>query len=62
MKVAICGLLGQLNDGRAWVQRLLAVSPNATVSSMRLLYGKLMKKSECLKAFLDGLRLAGLLE
>ncbi len=62
MKAATCGLLGRLDEGRAWVERLLAVNPDTTVSSMRLYYGALMKKPGCLEAFLDGLRKAGLPE
>jgi adenylate cyclase len=60
MKAAICGLLGRLEEGRVWVERLLAVNPETTVSSMRLYYGNMMKKPESLEAFLDGLRKAGL--
>ena len=62
MKAATCGLLGRLDEGRVWVERLLAVSPDTTVSSMRLYYGVAMKKPGCLEAFLDGLRKAGLPE
>ena len=62
MKVATCGLLGRLEEGRLWVKRLLAVNPDATVSSMRVYYGVFMKKPGCLEALLDGLRKAGLPE
>jgi adenylate cyclase len=62
MKAATCGLLGRLDEGRAWVERLLAGHPHTTVSSMRLHYGGIMKKPGCLEAFLDGLRKAGLPE
>ncbi len=62
MKAATCGLLGRLDEGRIWVERLLAVNPGTTVSGMRLLYGVFMKKPGCLEAFLDGLRRAGLPE
>jgi TolB-like protein len=61
-KAATCGLLGRLDEGRAWVGRLLSVNPDTTVSSMRLYYGIMMKKPECLEAFLDGMRKAGLPE
>ena len=60
MKAATCGLLGRLDEGRIWVERLCAVNPDTTVSSMRLLYGVFMKKPGSLEAFLDGLRKAGL--
>jgi len=62
MSAAICGLLGRIEEGRAWVERLLAVNPHTTVSSMRLYYGVFMKKPGCLEAILDGLRKAGLPE
>jgi TolB-like protein/class 3 adenylate cyclase len=62
MKAATCGLLGQLDEGRAWVERLLAGHPHTTVSSIRLHYGIFMKKPGCLEAILDGLRKAGLPE
>src|SRR5262249_41228205 len=54
-KAASCGLLGRLDEGQEWVGRLINVNPEATVSSMRLYYGMMMKP-ECLEAFLDGLR------
>jgi tetratricopeptide (TPR) repeat protein len=62
MKAATCGLLGRLDEGGEWVERLLAVNPDTTVSSMRLLYGVFMEKPGCLEAYLDGLRKAGLPE
>ena len=62
MKAATCGLLGRLDEGRVWVQRLLAVNPEATVSGVRLYYGLIFKKPGCLEALLDGLRKAGLPE
>ncbi len=62
MKAATSGLLGWLDEGHIWVERLLAVNPDATVSSMRLHYGVFIKKPGCLEAFLDGLRKAGLPE
>jgi len=61
-KAATCGLLGWLDEGQAWVDRLLAVNPDTTVSSMRMYYGIMMKKPGSLDAFLDGLRRAGLPE
>ena len=62
MKAAVCGLLGRLDEGRVWVDRLLAVTPDAKVSGMRLYYGVFMKKPGCLEAYFDGLRKAGLPE
>jgi adenylate cyclase len=60
-RAASCGLLGRLEEGQAWVARLLTVNPDATVSSMRRYYGMMMQP-ECLEAFLDGLRKVGLPE
>jgi TolB-like protein/Tfp pilus assembly protein PilF len=62
IKVATCGLLGRLDEGRVWVKQLLAVNPDTTVSSMRLYYDVAMKKPGSIEAFLDGLRKAGLPE
>jgi tetratricopeptide (TPR) repeat protein len=62
MKVATCSLLERQGEARVWVERLLAVNPDITVSRMRLLYGVFMKKPGCIDAFLDGLRKAGLPE
>ena len=60
VKAATCGLLGRRDEGRVWVERLRAVNPDTTVSSMRLLYGVFMKKPGSLETFLDGMRKAGL--
>jgi len=62
MKVALSGLLGQAEEGRKWVQRLLAVNPDASVSSLRRFYEIMFKKPACLDAYADGLRKAGLPE
>jgi adenylate cyclase len=62
MKTATCGLLGRLDEGRVLVERVLAMTPDTTISSMRLYYSVFMKKPRCLEAFLDGLRKAGLPE
>ena len=61
-KAATCGLLGRLEEGRVWVERLLAINPDVSISSMRCFYGVIMKKPGCLDAFLNGLRKAGLPE
>jgi hypothetical protein len=62
MKAACCGLLGRLAEGRKWAQQLLAVNPNASVSSLKMYYETVMKKPGCLQAFIDGLRKVGLSE
>jgi adenylate cyclase len=62
MKIACCGLLGHLDEGRKWVERLVAVNPDASVSTLRAHYQIVMKKQGCLAAFVEGLRKAGLPE
>src|SRR5260370_10742044 len=62
MKAAICGRLGQIDEARAWVERLLAIAPHTTLSSMRPYYGEPMKKPGSLESLLEGLRKAGLPE
>jgi tetratricopeptide (TPR) repeat protein len=61
LKAATCCLLGQFDEGREWVARLLAVDPDMTVSRMRLIYKAKFQKPH-LEAYLDGLRKAGLPE
>jgi adenylate cyclase len=62
MKAACCGLLGRLAEGRKWAQQLLAVNPSARVSTLCMYYESVMKKPDCLQAFIDGLRKVGLPE
>ena len=62
MKAATCGLLARPAEGRVAAERLLAVAPETTISSMRLYYGVFVKKPGCLEALLDGLRKVGLPE
>jgi TolB-like protein/class 3 adenylate cyclase/Flp pilus assembly protein TadD len=62
VKAATCGLLARPEEGRRWVERLLAVAPGTTISSMRAHHGVFMRKPGCLDAFLRGLREAGLPE
>ena len=62
IKTACCGLLGRLGEGRKWVERLLAVNPDASVSSLQGWYQLFIKKPDVLEAFVTGLRKAGLPE
>jgi TolB-like protein len=62
MKIACCGLLGHLDEGRRWVERLVVVNPNASMSNLRAHYQIVMKKPGCLEALVEGLRKAGLPE
>jgi tetratricopeptide (TPR) repeat protein len=63
MMVAICGLRGQRQEGRAYRQRLLAVNPDASVSRLRALFEVSMRRHpRQLTAYLEGVRRAGLPE
>jgi TolB-like protein/tetratricopeptide (TPR) repeat protein len=61
IKAAVCGHLGRLAEGQAWVERLLAIDPQMTTSSVRLYYSVIWPQPR-LEAYLDGLRKAGLPE
>jgi TolB-like protein/Tfp pilus assembly protein PilF len=62
VKIACCGLLGRLEEGRKWVERLLAVNPEARVSTLHEWFRLFIRKSAGLEALLDGMRRAGLPE
>src|SRR5262249_44968070 len=62
MKIACCGLLGHIDEGRKWVERLVAVNPDVSVSRLRAHYQTVMKKQGCLEAIIEGFRKAGLPE
>ena len=62
IKIACCGLLGRLEEGRKWVERLLVVNPEASVSSLQNWLRLFIKKPAGLEAVLDGMRRAGLPE
>jgi len=61
VKAATCALLGRQHEGRSWVERILAISPQTTAAGMRVYYG-IFKAPDTLERFLDGLRRAGLPE
>jgi TolB-like protein len=61
IKAAACGFLGRTDEGRTCIERLRAIDPSMTISSMRVYYGGLKSKPR-LEAYLDGLRKAGLPE
>jgi tetratricopeptide (TPR) repeat protein len=42
LKVAVCGLLDRIDEGREYVQQLLEVNPDATVSALRTYYDPLL--------------------
>ena len=60
-RTAICGLLGQEDEARLWVGRLLALEPTITIVHMRSFYKDTNRRPEFVRAFLEGLR-AGLPE
>jgi hypothetical protein len=62
LKIACCGLLGHLDEGRKWIERLVTVNPDASVSNLWAHYQVVMKKPGCLTALVEGLRKAGLPE
>ena len=61
LKAASCGLLGELDEGRKCVERLLSVNAGATVSTFRAIYEAPLRSNPTgLKAYLRGLQLSGL--
>jgi TolB-like protein/Tfp pilus assembly protein PilF len=62
LKTAICGLLGQAEDARKWVSRIVEFSPDATLTTLRAYYSVAIQKTDCLDAVIEGLRKAGLPE
>jgi TolB-like protein len=61
VKVAACGHLGQTEEGRHWVGRLLAVHPHLTVSRSNR-FAATFLVPEVLATYIEGLRKAGLPE
>jgi TolB-like protein/DNA-binding CsgD family transcriptional regulator len=62
-KIACCGLLGRIEEGRANVERLLRVYPQATVAEQRAFYGPMLRRNrDRIEEYLKGLRLSGLPE
>jgi tetratricopeptide (TPR) repeat protein len=63
VKIAACGLLGRIEEGRACVERLLTVNPDTSVAVIRTYYeAPLRKQPQALENYLKGLRLSGLPE
>jgi TolB-like protein/DNA-binding CsgD family transcriptional regulator len=60
-KAAICGLLGELDEGRDCVRRLLALNPDTTLASVQALNEPQMRHNlRGLRCLLEGLRKSGL--
>ena len=63
LKVVTAGLLGQLEEGREYLARLLTVNPDATVAKLKAFYEPLLRVNpHRLEPYLKGLRLCGLPE
>lgn len=63
MKAVTHALVGRIDEARDYVQRVLALYPNATVSEARaFLEAPLRRNPQPLARYLEGLRLAGLPE
>jgi len=61
LKAASCGLLGRIDEGRACVDRLLAIDSQATVATFKAIYNAPFRRnSRALTKYLDGLRRCGL--
>jgi TolB-like protein len=61
VKVAACGHLGQIKEGRQWVGRLLAVHPDLTVARFNS-FAATFLVPEVLAIYVEGLQKAGLPE
>jgi hypothetical protein len=62
-KAAICGLMGQIEEGGSCVQQLLASNPRWNVSAVRSQFEpRLRKHPRGLESYLRGLRQSGLPE
>jgi adenylate cyclase len=62
LKGALCGLLGQREEGRDIIRRLLALNPDATVAGVGTLLRQVIGIPRLAETLLQGLRQAGLPE
>ncbi|MFL5260147.1 MAG: BTAD domain-containing putative transcriptional regulator [Hyphomicrobiales bacterium] len=62
LKIAVCGLRGHTQEGEKWVERLLAIVPDSTMSKLRLHYEPIIRSPSCRDRLLSGLRSFGLPE
>jgi tetratricopeptide (TPR) repeat protein len=61
LKAASCGQLGRIDEGRAYVDRILALNSQATVATFKAIYSAPYRRIQrMLKKYLDGLRRCGL--
>jgi len=61
IKVALCGHLGRIEEGREWVERLRAVQPGFTVTALKAHMATFFSK-EMIELGVEGARKAGLPE
>jgi adenylate cyclase len=61
IKVVLCGLLGRIEEGREWVERLRAAQPGFTVTALEAHMATFFSK-EMVELGVDGARKAGLPE
>ena len=61
VKVALCGLLGQSEEGRDWLGRLLDLQPGLTIGAWRK-HAATFLASETTELMVEGFRKAGLPE
>ena len=60
-KIAACGILGRVEEGRRCVEQLLAINPGATVASLKAHYEPFLRRVPGrLEDFSQGLRQSGL--
>ncbi|MFO0990859.1 MAG: adenylate/guanylate cyclase domain-containing protein [Hyphomicrobiales bacterium] len=59
LRAALCGVLGQAEEGRKWVSRIVEVNPDTRLRTLRVHLTRSIHKTECLDALIEGLRKAG---
>lgn len=59
LRTALCGWLGQAEEGRKWVSRIVEVNPDSSLKTLRAHLSRSIHKSECLDTMIEGLRKAG---
>jgi adenylate cyclase len=62
LKIAICGLRGHMQEGKKWIERLLAIVPDTTMSKLCLHYEPSVRNPNCRDRLLSGVRSVGLPE
>jgi DNA-binding SARP family transcriptional activator/TolB-like protein/Tfp pilus assembly protein PilF len=63
LSAVTCGLLGRIDEARAYTARMLAKQPNTTISWMRaFLRVPLQRNTKALEKYVEGARLAGVPE